>query len=332
MVKYITILCAIGVAITSYANVFAQSRSTLSVLAIGNAHYKAFDSYPDIAYSAHAFLNHFKETATPCIMESTPERKLSKSFMLSVIKNFVDFVEQQPGDLNIGIIYYCGHGVASKSGSMYFVPGDVDSVSNNMTFDELSEKFLNVDSISHLIIDAQKDPVKSRYVIMGDCCSTRVLSKLYDGITYIFDIDEGSITYSSEALNNDSINSSLRQSAELQFDSAGGIFGSSPDTAKTSINELGFIPELIRSVSMKKRGNLIYYSSAMGETTEMVKSVETNPGKLDVGPICRRTQLFFKARSKKAISTTGELMDYLNKLTEKDFDKRTLPSLLNRPR
>jgi len=62
--------------------------------------------------------------------------------MLSVAKSFVEFVEKRPGGLSIGIITTGGHGLASKSGSLYFVPGDVDSAATNRT-KRLSETKLN---------------------------------------------------------------------------------------------------------------------------------------------------------------------------------------------
>jgi hypothetical protein len=95
--------------------------------------------------------------------------------------------------------------------------------------------------------------------------------------------------------------------------------------------EFNFIPEAIRSMTMNKIGNLSYYSSDMGTTTQMVTSPYNNPDNAEIAPICRRTLLFFKNGTLK-LSDTSMLNYYLQKLTDPSFDKETSPALLNRSR
>jgi hypothetical protein len=310
--------------------------STISVLAIGNADYKhqeLFLSDADINFSATAFLNCFKGFSTPCIMQSGANKFLSKEKMLTAIRSFVDFVEHQQGSQNIGIIYYCGHGLANLSGSMYFVPGDIDVRTEDTTFEFLSQKLLNVDEINQIIIHAQNDGSGSRYIILGDCCSDQAPSKWYKGITFNFlNAQEGTVTYDSAFLaNRNALNSTLSASANATFDSFGNITVLPIDSTKPVVNEFNFISELIRSTTMNKNGNLAYYSSEMGTTTEMVASPYNNLDNAAVGPLCRRTLLFFKNGTLK-LSDTGILNDYLSKLTDKTFDKKTSPALLDRSR
>ena len=324
--------------LTGNAVCFAQTPTgtTLSVLAIGNAWYKSpelFDSYPDINFSADAFLSCFKGAGSPCIMQAAENKFLSKEKMLEVIGNFIAFVEKQPGVQNIGIIYYCGHGLANLSGSMYFIPGDIDVKIEDTTFEFLSQKLMNVDEINTMIIHAQGDSSRSRYIILADCCSNQEPSKWYNGITYHFlNKQEGTVTYDSAFLSglNDR-NSSFRASALATFDSAGNITVPPIDSSKPTINEFGFIQELIRAQTMEKSGNLAYYSSAMGTTIDMIASPYANPKKYEVGPICRRTLMFFKNGAVK-LTDTRMFNDFLLKLTDPAFDTKTSPALLNRSR
>ncbi len=251
--------------------------------------------------------------------------------MLDAIKSFVDFVENQKTEQRIGIIYYCGHGMANLAGSMYFVPGDIDCKVQDTTFEYLSNQLLNVDEIKKIIIEAQeKDNGTSSYVILGDCCSSQASSKWYEGIKFSFMGDSmGVISYDSSFLSK-KINSGLLRSAELTVDDLKNDTPKhQPDTLVASgINEFDFIPELIRSITFTKNGNLIYYSSPMGVVTEMVDYPlnKDNPDNYDVGPICRRTTLFF---SKKE---NTDLINYFMKLKDPDFDRKTKPALLNASR
>ncbi len=305
---------------------------SVSVLSIGNSYYDTnsiFHSYPDINYSAEQFLNCFKAFSTPCIMEASPQNHLSKQKILQAVQSFVDFVTTKNNKLNIGIIYYCGHGVADLSGSMYFVPGDISfNTNHDTTFEYLSSKFLNVDEFSKIIINAQDtEKNQSQFIILGDCCSDKIASKIYKGVGFAFSGDSsGYVSYDSSFLSNiNNTNSSLRASIFAYTDSAGNIKVPPIDSSKPSINEFSFIPELIRSNTMRKNGNLIIYSSSLGNSVTMVAPPE-NASLQDVGPICRRTLKYFK------VITNQTLNEYLLKLTDQSFDQITSPSLVNRGR
>lgn len=305
---------------------------SVSVLAIGNSYYDTnsiFHSYPDINYSAEQFLNCFKAFSTPCLMEASPQKHLSKQKILEAVQSFVDFVSTRNSELNIGIIYYCGHGVADLSGSMYFVPGNISfNIEKDTTFEYLSSKLLNVDEFSKLIINAQQAEKKqSRFIILGDCCSDKITSKIYKGIGFAFSGDSsGYVSYDSSFLSNiNNINSSLRASMFAYSDSTGHIQVPPIDSSKPTINEFSFIPELIRSSTMKKNGNLIIYSSSLGNSVTMVAPPESTSLQ-DVGPICRRTLKYFKTISNQTLN------EYLLKLTDKNFDDLTSPSLIDRGR
>jgi hypothetical protein len=305
---------------------------SVSVLAIGHSYYDSnsiFHSYSDINYSAEQFLNCFKSFSTPCIMEASPDKHLSKKKILDGVKSFVDFVTAKKSKFNLGIIYYCGHGVADLSGSMYFVPGNISfNTEKDTSFEYLTAKLLNVDEFSQLIIKAQKTKQnQSQFIILGDCCSDKISSKIYKGIGFRFSGDSsGYVSYDSSFLSNiNNSNSTLRASALAYTDSAGNIKVPSIDSSKPIINEFSFMPELIRSNTMKKNGNLIIYSSLLGNSVSMV-APPGNSSLQDVGPICRRTLLYFKNISNQT------LKEYFIKLTDKDYDKITSPSLVDRGR
>jgi len=316
--------------------IHAQSLKTkISVLSIGNAHYKdtslMFNTIKDINTSSSDFLQCFLSFSTPCLLQSSVSNYLSKEKILSTINNFVEFVEKREAKTNLGIIYYCGHGMANKSGSMYFVPGDLDFIPKDTTFEYLSNSLINIDEITKIIIEAQMDSLShSKYIILADCCSNRNLSKLYEGITFKFNSDgTGNVEYDSTRIRNIKPGSILWNSAFAQIDTLGNIVLPQLDSTVSTdqVNdEFNFFPELIRSYTFEGYGNLIYYSSELGKTTEMVSHPNLKKYPKQIGPICRRTIIYFNNKK------SNNLNDYFEKLSQPGFDKLTDPVLLNRER
>lgn len=311
----------------------AQStKQTLSVLAIGNGHYvQSKWTMPEINFSASSFLNSFKNYSTPCLLQSSEKRILTKAIILDVIQSFVDVVQNKEGELNLGIIYYCGHGIASLQGSLYFIPGDLEMNTDDTTVTALSEQLLNIDEIKKIIVKAQmgaQGSKQSRYFILGDCCSNQVSSKWYEGISYRFHPNGlTSVEYDSAFLHRkNKPNSLLEFNAGLAIDSTGNLIVPPIDTSKgPMINEIPDVGELIRSMTFSQNGNMVYYSSKMGEPAELTACPKwvRNPNYYEIGPMCRRTLLFFN--KKKVLS----LPIFFEKLTDKKFDPKTQPVELN---
>jgi hypothetical protein len=304
----------------------------LSVLAIGNAHYnshqKIFASNNGIDTSAERFLNSFKHIgALTCIMQSTEMKPLTKQNIITATESFVDFAANRCKN-NIGIIYYCGHGQANKSGSMYWIPGNITAPVTDTTFTYLQEVLINIDEIVSQVIAAQAKSInESTFYILSDCCSDEISSKFYKGISYN-QLESGyiTITYDSTFLKSLPGNSSLEKSMSITFNQI------DPDTSRhdtsknVNINEAGFISEVIRTMTFQSSGNAIFYSSQLGETTLMVPAPTSASSSPDIGPLCRRSLLYFQATKE------FNLQSYFNTLVEKDFDRLTSPIVFNRSR
>jgi len=306
----------------------SQGDTAINILSIGNAYYMKgpFDSYEGINYSAKAFSKATSISEQKLVL-SAKSRLFTKTYLITVIRRFISGTQKKNAKLNIGIIYYCGHGLADNSGSAYLVPGNIDAGLKDTTFEFLSKKLLNVDDIIEMIIAAQSDqshPVK--FILLADCCSNRVLSKLYKGITYNFlNHSEGSVAYDSIFIKNTAkINSDLAASAALTFDELNKPAKSDP--VKPTVNEFGFIPEMIRFRTFMQNGNAVYYSSKMGEVTSLVD--DPDPAQIDyeIGPICRRTLLYFGKKGKKSID------GFLTFLSSENDYPVTSPVLIDRTR
>jgi len=308
---------------------YAQGDTAINFLSIGNAYYAPgpFDSYEGINYSAKAFSKASNISDNKKLILSAKSNLLTKTYLLSMIRRFILDTQKKNAKLSIGVIYYCGHGLADNSGSAYLVPGNIAAGLKDTTFEFLSKKLLNVDDIIQMIIAAQSDqlhPVK--FILLADCCSNRVPSKLYKGITYNFlNHSEGSVTYDSVFIKNTAkTNSDLAASAALTFDELNKPAKNDPE--KPTINEFGFIPEMIRFRTFMKNGNMVYYSSKMGEVTSLVD--DPDPAQIDyeIGPICRRTLLYFGKKGKKSID------GFLTFLTSENDYPVTSPALIDRTR
>jgi hypothetical protein len=195
------------------------------------------------------------------------------------------------------------------------------------TFEFLSKKLLNMDELIRIVVESQTDRNNhTAYIILADCCGNRVPSKWYKGIGYHFtNMKEGSVTYDSNFLKNmGNVNSALKATAELTVDDQNKP--KPVDPTKPTINEIPFIPEMIRFNTFLQNGNVIYYSSLLGKETRLVD--DPVPGKEDyqVGPICRRTILYFNKLHLKA------LLAYWNFLTGAYDQAVTSPAIVNRGR
>jgi hypothetical protein len=329
---YIPIIAVIF--ILSASNLYAQRKpghQKYYGLVIGNADYVQKQlSIPDIRFSATGFANAIKEICRPRLVQSDVHHVLTGKRMLNAIKDFVKKVELQSGN-KTGFIYYCGHGVANLSGSLYFIPGDLNVSLEDTSFGYLAQTLISIDEIKKIIVEAQLEKVtdtSTRFIILADCCSNEAASKWYNGISFHFDGNtETTITYNDSFVKNiENVNSDLRATADLSFDTTGHIVIPPMDTFKgPAINESGFVGELIRSGVFEAYNNKIYYSSAMGEETEMVESPLTkgNPSNYKVGPICRRTLMYFLMAKKNSFS------GYLESLTDRGFDTISLPVISN---
>lgn len=225
------------------------------------------------------------------------------------------------------MIYYCGHGHTDKSGNMYWIPGDADTTLKDTTFEYLSSNLLNLDEIFKIILSAQGyNPRESRYIIMSDCCSDVLSSKLYKGITYTHkSLNYIVVEYDSSFINNTSTNSILRSSLNLRNDTLYPD-SSKPEQAGTSVISEFSVSEMIRNYTMQKNGNILCFSSLVGQSTYMYSS-PIKSQYFDVAPICRRSLLYFATQQ-----ATLSLDDYLSKLTSIEFDAKTKPIIIGRSR
>ncbi|KAA9327252.1 hypothetical protein F0P96_18650 [Hymenobacter busanensis] len=307
--------------------------TSVSVLCIGNQHYPnttEFETVVGVNQSAKSVLTCFASIATPTLLLSTSQKPLSKERILKAIKAFIASVERQQGEANVGVIYYCGHGIASQAGSRYFVPGDIQAMPLDATYEMLTQRLINIDTIKYLIIDAQRSPSRSRYVLLADCCSLQDFSKWYKGIKYHYKMNpsgfglDGVVEYDSAAIRN------MMNRPSVLGNSAKATFSPQQDTSKAATESFGTseIPdmgELIREMTFSSLGNQIYYSSAMNKSADMVAHPYPTGPYQQVAPICRRTLLYFNAKKPRA----STIRDYFMSLTEPQFDKLTQPVLLN---
>jgi len=327
------ILALVATLISSCAGAQTKSASPIiDVWAIGNAYYPAgsnFTSYEGINFSAKTLLSHnpWDKKNTPIL--SKTNHRFSKDDILQAISWRITNTLARDSKTHTIILYYCGHGLADLSGSTYWVPGNIITAPADTTFEFLTQKLLNTDEIIKLIIAAQeKYPARSRFIILSDCCSNRVSSKWYSGITYHFqNHQEGTVTYDSAFIKNkDNLNSALKASAELSFSDLDKPAAQPKPGNKATINEFSFIPEMIRYQTFIKNGNLFYYSSKMGEETAMVD--DPDPNQLDylVGPLARRALLYF---SQAGPRTLAGLLSFLTGPEDKEI---TSPVLVNQTR
>lgn len=315
-----------------------KAQVTLSMLCIGNEYYdpiSPFDSYHGFGASADSFFNCFKKQCLmPGIAKSSPEKPLTKSALNQLCKGFVDYVLNQNSDTNIGLIYYCGHGLSNLTGKMYWVPSNLTANIDDTSFDFLNENLFSVDSlIKHIVTGQLTCKNNTKFYIIADCCSDKAPSKWYRGITYKLwnyksnlpgNTIEIGINYNLDSLNKQGgLTNSLQASAALQLDS---IPGFKKDSMKLDGPGLGEIPDIgaiIRQRTFNQFDNRLYYSSAAGEETTTVFP----PGKKEgykVGPLCRRTLLIIK---NAPANLTFNM--YFHALQDPEVDKLTQPAQLN---
>jgi hypothetical protein len=299
---------------------------------VGNADYPAgsiFTSYAGINYSADALAKLKFWASGRQQLRSGKGKQLTSAAMLRFIGQNIRALPARAGLSHTIIIYYCGHGVADLSGGAYWVPGNTLTTPRDTSFEYLSKKLLNIDRIIQLVNAEQAAfPGRTRFLILSDCCSDRVASKWYSGINFQFSGHQDAvISYGPGFLaKKDSLNSALSASANLTFDDLGKTMPSLTLAQKPSINEFAFIPEMIRFNTFTANGNLLVYSSKLGEETAMVDSPDPLRSAYQIGPVARRVLLY---AWKEEVFDVKRLIAFITGPGDKDL---TQPAVVNRNR
>ena len=181
MLRQIKYLLPLGVALVSVEPAFAQSTSSLHLLAITSGHFGSLPNalspatIPGAHLSGQLVLTRLAEhlgATTSTLVRSDEDRFVSKSDVLAALDRLSIAAEATPGP-DVAIVYIIGHGYGEGFGWNYFLqPGDVsmpvvsgrDNI-NDIDLDSLTTQLIGVGEV----VEALKS-MGIRYVLLIDSC------------------------------------------------------------------------------------------------------------------------------------------------------------------